>query len=621
MGTPFRTLAPLLLLAVFLCTLTAHQPVVGADPSSAKPSVNSPPAAPGSRVAAALDKKVSLAFEEELILEISKKLSKMTGVPLECDEVVLSEAGLGKEVPFTIHVHDVSLRSALRLLLRPRSMTTVIYPGEVLLITSEEAANARLATRTFAVRDLIETPDDLGEIQEDYKTLIDIICSTVRPQSWDAVGGAGTITGLHGTLAVNQTGEVLEEIPELLTALRKVRQLQEKSPGGSAVRLGVSPAQEQATERFNKILAQPWTLEFKEQPLNEAMETIAKNFQFNVQFDDAALKEAGITLDTPVSFDLKDIPLRGVLQRILSPLHLTYFIWDEVLFVTTQSTNCFSEVTRLYPLADLVRFSDLLEIPDKGTASDTLIDSIETIVRSLSWDKAGGRGSIKVSVPAKVFVVFQSPEVHDELESFLGQLRAELREHPPANAAVVPKPVMPDQIVVKVYPLVPSTSGSYIPAADVAQIVKDAVGAKAWQGDGLFARPVERVVPAQEGAKDARGVTYPSLVVRQTVAVQRNIRRLLAELHVNYVPPEARLRQQQGASLGAAPTNKNLAGREDRRPTARELTDPDCQRDARTTHFPAGFVVNPLLGDAMPPPEKCEGTHGEPCPVPPAKLP
>ena len=174
---------------------------------------------------------------------------------------------------------------------------------------------------------------------------------------------------------------------------------------------------------------------------------------------------------------------------------------------------------------------------------------------------------------------------------------------------------------MKVYPLVPRTSGSYIPAADVAQIVKDTVGAKVWQGDGLFARPVERIVPAPEGAKDAREVTYPSLVVRQTVAVQRNIRRLLAELHVNYVPPEVRLRQQQGASLGASPTNKTLAGRDERRPTARELTDRDCPRDTRTTHLPAGFIANPLFGDSMPPPEKCEGTHGEPCHVPPVKLP
>ena len=57
-----------------------------------------------------------------------------------------------------------------------------------------------------------------GGSQADFDTLIELITSTVRPQTWSEMGGPGTITGFDTNLSlvISQTQEVHEEIADLL---------------------------------------------------------------------------------------------------------------------------------------------------------------------------------------------------------------------------------------------------------------------------------------------------------------------------------------------------------------------------------------------------------------------
>ena len=66
-----------------------------------------------------------------------------------------------------------------------------------------------------------------GGSQADFDTLIDLITSTVRPQTWSEMGGPGTITGFDTNLSlvISQTQEVHEEIADLLVQLRKSARL------------------------------------------------------------------------------------------------------------------------------------------------------------------------------------------------------------------------------------------------------------------------------------------------------------------------------------------------------------------------------------------------------------
>ncbi len=67
-----------------------------------------------------------------------------------------------------------------------------------------------------------------GGAQPDFDALIDLITSTVKPQTWDAVGGPGSIAPFETNLSivVSQTQDVHEEIVDLLGQLRRLQDLQ-----------------------------------------------------------------------------------------------------------------------------------------------------------------------------------------------------------------------------------------------------------------------------------------------------------------------------------------------------------------------------------------------------------
>jgi general secretion pathway protein D len=62
----------------------------------------------------------------------------------------------------------------------------------------------------------------------DFDSLIDLITSTIKPTTWDDVGGPGSIAPFETNLSivVSQTQEVHEEIVDLLEQLRRMQDLQ-----------------------------------------------------------------------------------------------------------------------------------------------------------------------------------------------------------------------------------------------------------------------------------------------------------------------------------------------------------------------------------------------------------
>ncbi|REK17213.1 MAG: general secretion pathway protein GspD [Planctomycetota bacterium] len=67
-----------------------------------------------------------------------------------------------------------------------------------------------------------------GGAQADFDSLIELITTTVKPQTWDEVGGPGSISPFENNLSlvINQTEDVHEEIVDLLEQLRRNQDLQ-----------------------------------------------------------------------------------------------------------------------------------------------------------------------------------------------------------------------------------------------------------------------------------------------------------------------------------------------------------------------------------------------------------
>jgi hypothetical protein len=184
----------------------------------------------------ALAGPTEMVFVETPLQDVVDYLKERHRIEIKIDNKALSDVGIGTDSPVTIDVKGVSLRSALKLMLRELSLTWTIQ-DEVLMITTPEEADNYLTTQLYDVADLVVCRDDHDQLWDDYDTLIDIITSTVKSTTWDDVGGAGSINGATiGTakvLVVSQTREVHEHIADLLA---KIREIAKKTPNAGVPR-------------------------------------------------------------------------------------------------------------------------------------------------------------------------------------------------------------------------------------------------------------------------------------------------------------------------------------------------------------------------------------------------
>jgi hypothetical protein len=160
-----------------------------------------------------------LSFIDTPLEEVVSLLQSDYDIPIQLDMPALDEIGLGPDEQVTIELHNISLRSALRLMLKTMQLTYVIR-DEVLLITTPEAAEAELATCVYDIRGLIDEANEKSP-----KTLVDTIISCVATETWAANGGGeAEIRSLQpGLLVISQTRAVHEEVQGLLAAIRDVR--------------------------------------------------------------------------------------------------------------------------------------------------------------------------------------------------------------------------------------------------------------------------------------------------------------------------------------------------------------------------------------------------------------
>ena len=167
-------------------------------------------------------------FTDAPLEEVVSFLQDTYQIPIQLDLPALEEIGIGPDEPVTISVYGVSLRSALRLMLKQLGLTYIIQ-DEVLLITTPEEAESQLTVCVYDVRDLVDGPKDAAGVN----ALIETIIETVAHDSWAAHGGGeAAIRSVNGGLiVVSQTQAVHEEIRDLLATIRNVKK---KQPGADS---------------------------------------------------------------------------------------------------------------------------------------------------------------------------------------------------------------------------------------------------------------------------------------------------------------------------------------------------------------------------------------------------
>ena len=171
-------------------------------------------------VAKALSEPTTVEFVETPLEDVASFLEAQHEVEFLFDARALDDVGLARDVPVTLSLERVCLRHALCLLLSPLDLTWVPDKNAI-RITTPEAAEIELVG--YRVDDLVQ--------RFGAAALQEAICQCVAPDTWETVGGAGSIhMGVRGTLDVRQTYHVHQQIAQLLAALRQT--LRAAKPAG-----------------------------------------------------------------------------------------------------------------------------------------------------------------------------------------------------------------------------------------------------------------------------------------------------------------------------------------------------------------------------------------------------
>src|SRR5262249_26892505 len=139
---------------------------------------------------------------------------------------------------------------ALGLILKPMRLA-LMFQDSAARITSQQAARGPLVSRVYSVADLVvpmlpvvkmqiglarEKASEADEWAENLHgnatglmtNLVDVITAGVAPESWEEVGGPGSVKVFATTLSlvVRQSQDVHDEIADLLAQLRRLQNKQ-----------------------------------------------------------------------------------------------------------------------------------------------------------------------------------------------------------------------------------------------------------------------------------------------------------------------------------------------------------------------------------------------------------
>lgn len=186
------------------------------------------------RAEAALSRQVSVDFVDTPLRDFAAEIRRLAGVNCVLKIVQLAEATIQVDHPVNVTLSNVSIDTVLRHALRAIELSYLVEDGVVLITSREDSQQPQnLVTRIYPVRDLVVTHSMANNrARFDFMPLMDLITSTVEPDSWQDVGGPASVAGSGNSdiLVIVQRRDIHERIGALLSTLRKVRRIQNLSP-------------------------------------------------------------------------------------------------------------------------------------------------------------------------------------------------------------------------------------------------------------------------------------------------------------------------------------------------------------------------------------------------------
>ncbi|MFN0054488.1 MAG: VIT domain-containing protein [Planctomycetales bacterium] len=112
--------------------------------------------------------------------------------------------------------------------------------------------------------------------------------------------------------------------------------------------------QQAAAKRIEDKLDRRVSINVNQQPLSMVLESLGERLEDNLIVERTAILDEGISLDTPVTLTLRDIPLRTILRHVCQPLQLGTVVEHEALVITSQAKAGAALTTRLHSVQGIV---------------------------------------------------------------------------------------------------------------------------------------------------------------------------------------------------------------------------------------------------------------------------
>ncbi|KAA1261833.1 ECF RNA polymerase sigma factor SigE [Rubripirellula obstinata] len=146
------------------------------------------------RVEQALSKQVGFSFIELPLSDAIEQISERSGLPVQIDKRALDDLGVSTDDQVNLEVRNISLESALNLIVSSLDLTYTV-DNEIVTITSvecDEDKHQLLRIYWAGEVGLQATPGSVRLIQ-----------SLVTPDTWDTLGGVSTISILTAEKSTN----------------------------------------------------------------------------------------------------------------------------------------------------------------------------------------------------------------------------------------------------------------------------------------------------------------------------------------------------------------------------------------------------------------------------------
>jgi RNA polymerase sigma factor (sigma-70 family) len=170
-----------------------------------------------------------------------------------------------------------------------------------------------------------------------------------------------------------------------------------------------------AEKAIEQALERPVQLNYKDVPLDKVLDDVRGWHGLNLAIDRPALEEAGISLQRPVSVQLRNVTLKSALYVVLHHAQLAYAVRDGVLVISTPAVCAGRPMRKVYPVRKLL---------EQDANAEVLIRLITRTVKPASWDVQGGPGTVEYYPLGRALVVNQTPDVQEQVADFLASLHA-----------------------------------------------------------------------------------------------------------------------------------------------------------------------------------------------------